>query len=79
MEVFFVYGLVVLFFVLLIPVIYLLMKDPIQNTELEQEQALTPMAQVAKMSSSEKISYGILAALFTLMLALTVMVQRTKS
>ena len=75
MEVFFVYGLVVVFFVLLIPVIYVLMKDPIKN--MEQEQA--PTTQVAKMSSSEKISYGILAALLTLMFALTVLIHRTKS
>ena len=75
MEVFFVYGLVVVFFVLLIPVIYVLMKDPIQN--MEQERA--PTTQVAKMSSSEKISYGILAALLTLMFALTVLIHRTKS
>ncbi len=75
MEVFFVYGLVVVFFVLLIPVIYVLMKDPIQNMEPEQ----APMTQLAKMSSSEKISYGILAALFTLMFALTVLIHRTKS
>ncbi len=77
MEVFFVYGLVVLFFVLLIPVIYLLMKDPIQN--MEPEPVSHPMAKIANISSSEKLAYGILAALFTLMLALTVMVHRTKS
>lgn len=75
MEVFFVYGLVVVFFVLLIPLIYFLMKDPIQNMEQEQ----VPTTKQAKVSSSEKIAYGVLAALFTLMFTLTVLVHRTKS
>ena len=75
MEIFIVYGLVVVFFVLLIPVIYLLMKDPIQN--MGPEEVSTTVA--VKRSPSEKIAYGVLAALFTLLLALTVLIHRTKS
>ncbi len=74
MEVLFVYGLVVVFFVLLIPLIYLLMKDPIQNIEPEPESMPSPTK-----SSSARIAYGILAALFTFMCVLTVLVHRTKS
>lgn len=74
MEVLFVYALVVVFFVLLIPLIYLLMKDPIQNMGPEPESTTSP----AK-SSSARIAYGILAALLTFMCVLTVLVHRTKS
>jgi len=74
MEVLFVYGLAVVFFVLLIPLIYLLMKDPIQNMVSELESTTS-----STKSSSVRIAYGILAALFTFMCVLTVLVHRTKS
>ncbi len=81
METFLVYGLVVAFFVLLAPVIYLLMKDPLPHAEEDQEaQAKQKQsAHSSKKAQSEKIAYGILAVLFTSLCVLTVFVGRAKN
>ncbi len=80
MEVVFVYGLAVAFFVLLIPVIYLFMKAPtpyVEQTEEEGDKASKKSAASAKsVSPSQKVAYGVLAALFTFMCVLTVLVHR---
>jgi|GEM_PF-4050798 len=80
MEVFFVYGLVIAFFILLAPVIYLFMKDPLPHSAEDQkiadEKANTPPT---KKPLSEKIAYGILVALLTSVCVLTVLVQKTKN
>ncbi len=81
METFLVYGLVVAFFVLLAPIIYLLVKDPLpharedQETQEKRQQAVS----ASKKSPSRKIAYGVLAALFTSLCALTAFVNRTKN
>ena len=78
METLFVYGLVVVFFVLLIPVIYFLMQDPIGRTD--QEPANTQKTRAPRKIQPEKTAaYGILAAVFALMCVLTVLVHRTKT
>ncbi len=78
METLLVYGLVVVFFVLLIPVIYFLMQDPLGNTD--QEPAETQKTRVPRRIQPEKtVAYGILAALFALMCVLTVLDHRTKT
>ena len=77
METLLVYGLAVAFFVLLIPVIYFLMKDPIAQTDQEPtdtKKTRTPI----KVQPEKTVAYGILAALFALMCVLTVLVHRTK-
>ncbi len=77
METLFVYGLAVAFFVLLIPLIYFLMKDPIAQTDQEttdKKQTVVPK----KIPLEQTISYGILGALLTLMCVLTILVHRTK-
>ncbi|GAC1433827.1 MAG: hypothetical protein PVS3B3_18620 [Ktedonobacteraceae bacterium] len=72
------YGLVIVFFVLLIPVVYFLMQDPIAQTDQEPtDKKKTPSP--VKLQPEKIIAYGILAALFTLMCALTVLDRRTKS
>ena len=78
METLFVYGLVVVFFVLLIPVVYFLMQDPIAQTDQEttDNKQKTP---TIKIPPEQTTAYGILAALITLMCVLTVLVHRTKS
>ena len=78
METLLVYGLVVIFFVLLIPVIYFLMQDPIGRTD--QEPAKTQRTRTPIRIQPEKtVAYGILAALFALMCVLTVLDHRTKT
>ncbi len=78
METLIVYGLVVVFFVLLIPVIYFLMQDPIGHTD--QELAQTQKTRAALRLQLEKTAaYGILVALFALMCVLTVLGNRTKT
>ena len=78
METLLVYGLVIVFFVLLIPVIYFLTHDPIGHTE--QEPANTQKTRIPMRIQPEKtVAYGILAALLTLMCVLTVLDHRTKT
>ncbi len=77
METILVYGLVVVFFVLLIPVIFFLMHDPIAHTDQEPadvQKSRSPL----KIQPEKTIAYGILAALFALMCVLTVLDQKTK-
>ena len=81
METLFVYGLVVVFFVLLIPVIYFLMHDPLPHADEEPAntaKTATTRARI-KIQPERTISYGILAALFALMFVLTVLGRRTKA
>lgn len=78
METLLVYGLVVVFFVLLIPVIFFLMHDPIAHTEQEQANAQKPHSSPVKIQPEKTVAYGILAALFALMCVLTVLDQRSK-
>jgi len=78
METLIVYGLVVVFFVLLIPVVYFLMQDPIGHTD--QESAKTQKTRTPiKIPPEKTAAYGILAALFALMCVLTVLDHRTKT
>ncbi len=78
METLLVYGLVVVFFILLIPVIYFLMQDPIANTD--QAPAKTQKTRSPfKIQPEKTVAYGILAALFALMCVLTVLDHRTKT
>jgi len=78
METLFVYGLVVVFFVLLIPVIYFLMQDPLGRTDQEPSDNKQTTSRT-KIPLEQTAAYGILAALFTFMCVLTVLVHRTKS
>ena len=78
METLFVYGLVVVFFVLLIPVVYFLMQDPIAQTDQEPSTNKQRASEV-RIPPEQTVAYGILAALLTLMCVLTVLVHRTKS
>lgn len=78
METLLVYGLVVVFFVLLIPVIYFLMKDPIAHTDDEPAEAQKTRTPI-KIQMEKTASYGILAAIFALMCVLTVLGHRTKT
>lgn len=78
METLFVYGLVIVFFVLLIPLIYFLMKDPVAQTDsapTDKKQSTVS----TKIQLEQTIAYGILAALLTLMCVLTVLVHKTKT
>ncbi|GAC1651558.1 MAG: hypothetical protein NVS4B12_22460 [Ktedonobacteraceae bacterium] len=77
METLFVYGLVIIFFVLLIPLIYFLMKDPIARTDsafVDKKQTTASQ----KIQPEQTIAYGILVALLTLMCVLTVFTHKTK-
>ena len=77
METLLVYGLVVVFFVLLIPVIFFLMHDPIAHTDQEPadvQKAHSPF----KIQPEKTVAYGILAALFALMCVITVLGQKSK-
>lgn len=78
METLLVYGLVVIFFVLLIPVIYFLMQDPIGRTDQEPADKQKTRASF-KIQPEKTVAYGILAALFTLMCVLTVLGHKTKT
>lgn len=78
METLLVYGLVVAFFVLLIPVIYFLMKDPIAQIDGEPTDVKDTASHI-KIPREQTIAYGILAALLTFMCVLTVLVHRTKA
>ena len=78
MEIFFVYGLVVVFFILLIPVISFIMQDSLIQTHPEPLEKKT-MFSLTKVSPEKTAAYGILAALFTFMCVLTVLVHRSKS
>ncbi|GAC1392240.1 MAG: hypothetical protein NVS4B11_19850 [Ktedonobacteraceae bacterium] len=77
MEVLFVYGLVVVFFVLLIPVIYILMKDPVPQIGPEQTNK-SNIASLSKSPLEGKVAYGILVALLTFLCVLAVLAHRTK-
>ena len=77
METLLVYGLVVVFFVLLIPVIYFLMQDPIGNTN-EESVGTQKTRTGIKIQPEKAISYGILAAVLALMCVLTVLGHRSK-
>ncbi len=79
METLFVYGLVVVFFLLLIPVIYFLMQDPIVQTDQEPSPDNKQKSPAVRIPPERTAAYGILAALFTLMCVLTVLVHKTKS
>ena len=78
METLFVYGLVVVFFALLIPVIYFLMQDPIGRTDQEPADKQKTRASL-KIQPEKTVAYGILAAVFALMCVLTVLEHRTKT
>jgi len=78
METLLVYGLVVVFFVLLIPVIYFLMRDPIAHTDQEPAETQKTRSPI-KIQPEKIVAYGILAALLALMSVLTVLEHRTKT
>ena len=78
METLLVYGLVVVFFVLLIPVIFFLMHDPIAHTDQEPAEAQKTHSPV-RIQPEKTVAYGILAALFALMCVLTVLGQKSKT
>ncbi len=77
-ETLLVYGLVVVFFFLLIPVIYFLMRDPIGHTGEEPASTQKTRAGI-KIQPEKAISYGILAAVLALMCVLTVLGHRSKA
>jgi ABC-type Fe3+ transport system permease subunit len=79
METLLVYGLVVVFFVLLIPVIYFLMQDPIGRTDQESAKNAQKRGSLFKIQPEKTVSYGILAALFALICVLTVLEHRTRT
>ncbi len=82
METLLVYGLVFVFFVLLIPVIYFLMHDPLPHANEDSANTAANISKTrarTKIQSERTISYSILAALFALMFVLTIVVHRTKA
>ncbi len=78
METLLVYGLVVVFFVLLIPVIYFLMQDPVGHTGEPSADTQKTRAGI-RIQPEKLISYGILTALLALMFVLTILGPKPKA
>ncbi len=75
METLFVYGLVLAFFVLLIPVILFLMDSP----TLPTEQAQQNRASSSSSAQPGKAAYGLLAGIFTFVFVITFLAHRGRS
>lgn len=86
MEVFFVYGLVLIFFIALPFVIFILMKEPARDPDAEKARQLSladssgisSPSQAAKSAQmvSKIASYGLLAAIFALLFIVSIVSQR---
>ena len=82
MEVFFVYGLVLIFFVALPFVIFMLMKEPARDPDTEKSQQASSRSTGSAASSqmlSNIASYGLLAAIFALLFIVSIASQRSHS
>jgi hypothetical protein len=87
MEIFFVYGLVLIFFIALPFVIFILIKEPARDPDAEKAQQLSladssgisSISQSAKSAqmASKIASYGLLAAIFTLLFIVSIATQRS--
>jgi len=81
MELWFVYGLVLAFFILLAPIILLFLNNPVLPTELaEQHSKELSSATAPAATNQEKVAaYGILAAIFMFMFVMTFLLHKGRA
>jgi len=87
MEIFFVYGLVLIFFIALPFVIFILMKEPARDPDAGKAQQLAHVgasgisspsqAEKSSQMASKIASYGLLAAIFALLFIVSIASQRS--
>lgn len=78
MEVFVVYGLVLIFFIALLCIIFILIKEPARDpgTPLPQQISSSNMTKANSLTSAHVASYGLLAAIFALLFIVSIASQR---
>lgn len=78
MEVFFVYGLVLIFFVALVCIVFILMKEPAKDPGTNTSQQAASRG-ATSLTPSKIASYGLLAAIFALLFIISVATQRSRT
>ena len=78
MEVFFVYGLVLVFFVALLCIIFILIKEPAKDpgTTPSTHASSTSATKATSLNPVNIASYGLLAAIFALLFIVSIASQR---
>ncbi|HEX6556105.1 MAG TPA: hypothetical protein VF026_25320 [Ktedonobacteraceae bacterium] len=80
MEIFFVYGLVLLFFVLLVVfVVAVLLKHPYEEPSNTRQASSSEQALSSATSKDSKIAYGILSLIFAGLLLIVVLSERKQT
>lgn len=79
MEVFFVYGLVLVFFIALPVLIFVLMKEPARESDASESSSSSDTSSSSPVTTSNIVSYGLLAAIFVLLFIVSVISQRNRA